>query len=146
MADTRHIRGLDALSKELQALGPDIAKKALRSATSGALTPTFKKIKMAAPVGSEPHRTFKGRLVAPGFLQRSLKRSSRFFPRTGKAIAKIKILPEAFYGGFYDVGVTGKFPKLDWFTKTFENDREAIEKRFSDLLRAKIKKLAGKKR
>ena len=135
------VKGLDQLSKELRKLGPDIGKKVLRSATSAALTPTFKKIKASAPVGSVPHKTFKGRLVGAGFLSRSLKRSSRFLPRQGKAIAKIKILPEAFYGAFYDVGVPGKFPKTGWFTGTFINDRRAIEKRFSDILSAKIKKL-----
>lgn len=143
MADLKYVKGLDELSKELRKLGPDIGKKALRSATAGALTPTYKKIKMKAPVGDEAHRTHKGRLVAPGFLKRSLSRSSRFFPRMGKAVAKIKINAEAFYGGFYDVGVPGKFKRLEWFTKTFESDREAIEKKFSDLLRAKIKKLTS---
>jgi hypothetical protein len=135
------VKGLDELSKELRKLGPDIGRKLLRSSTSGALTPTFKKIKASAPVGGTPHRTFKGRLVSGGFLSRSLKRSSRFLPRKGRAIAKIKILPEAFYGAFYDVGVPGKFPKTGWFTGTFINDRRAIEKRFSDILKAKIKKL-----
>jgi len=46
------VKGLDQLSKELRKLGPDIGKKVLRSATSAALTPTFKKIKASAPVGS----------------------------------------------------------------------------------------------
>jgi len=135
------VKGLDQLSKELRLLGPAIGKKLLRGATSGALTPTFKKIKVAAPVGGKPHRTFKGRLVSGGFLARSLKRSSRFDQRKGRAVAKIKILPEAFYGAFYDVGVTGKFEKTGWFTGTFIGDRAAIEKRFSDILSAKIKKL-----
>jgi len=138
---SNRVKGLDQLSKELRKLGPDIGKKVLRSATSGALTPTFKKIKMAAPIGGTSHRTFKGRLVGGGFLSRSIKRSSRFFPRKGKAIAKIKILPEAFYGAYYDVGVAGKFAKTGWFTGTFIGDRAAIEKRFSDILSAKIKKL-----
>ena len=126
------VKGLDQLSKELRKLGPDIGKKVLRSATSAALTPTFKKIKASAPVGGTPHRTFKGRLVGGGFLSRSLKRSSRFLPRPGKAIAKIKILPAAFYGAFYDVGVPGKFPKTAWFTGTFLNDVRPIKNRVSE--------------
>lgn len=138
---TNRVIGLDQLSKELSKLGPDIGRKVLRSATSGALSPTFKKIKAAAPIGGAAHRTFKGRLVSGGFLSRSIKRSSRFFPRKGKAVAKIKILPEAFYGAFYDVGVSGKFEKRNWFTGLFISDRGSIEKRFSDIMKAKIKKL-----
>lgn len=139
MADTSHVIGLNKLSKELEKLGHDIGKKVLRSAVSSALTPTFKKIKMGVPVGSKAHRTYKGRLVAPGFLKRNLKRSSRY--KNGRAIAKIKTNPEAFYGvTFLDEG-TSKISARHWFARKFETDRRAIESRFAKILRDKIKKL-----
>jgi len=131
--------GLNELSKELAKLGEKIGKKALRSAVSGALTPTFKRIKMGAPVGSKAHRTYKGRLVAPGFLSRNIKRSSRY--KRGRATAKIKTAPEAFYGvTFLDEG-TSKISARHWFARKFENDRRNIEQRFAVILKQKIKKL-----
>ena len=145
MSEFKNIKGLDQLSKELHKIGAEVGKRAMRSAVNKAMTPTFKKVKMKAPVGSASHRVSRrsgqpGRLVGPGFLSRSIKKSSRFFPRKGRAIAKIKILPEAFYGAYYDVGVSGKFTASHWFTGTFISDRKEIEAIFQQVLRAYIKK------
>ena len=128
MSEFSNIKGLNKLSKQLSSIGPEIGKRAMRSAPLGDRSHTVSK-----------RRGQKGRLVSPGFLSRNIKKSSRFFPRKGKAVAKIKILPEAFYGAFYDVGA-GKFRKTGWFTGTFISDRKQIEGIFQQVLKAYIKK------
>lgn len=141
MAEFEHIIGLEKLSKELDQLAPNIAKKVLRGATAAALKPTFKLIKLGAPVGSKPHKTYKGNWVGAGFLSRNIKLSSSF--RKGRAIAKVKTTPEAFYGvTFLDEG-TGKISARHWFARKFEKDRRAIEGRFGSILRDKIRKLTA---
>ena len=135
-----YIKGLDKLSKELHELTPKIARKILRQSVSVALTPTLKSVKLKAPVGHLAHRTYKGRLVAPGFLSRNIKKSTKFYPKTGRAIARISVVPEAWYGMFYDTGFNSKFDQTEWMTETFISDRRAIEMRFEQALAARLEK------
>lgn len=141
MADN-YVKGLNELSKELRALGPDLARKGLRNATRAAMVPTHKKIKAAAPVGTRAHRTYKGRLVAPGFLSRNIKLSTRFNKYKGSATAKIKIHKEAFYGAvFLDEGIPGKISPRHFFLRKFNQDAEKIVREFEKQIDKQIKKL-----
>lgn len=132
------IEGLKELSKQLEKLGKELGTKTLRNATRSALAPTHRKIKALTPVGKRAHRTYKGRLVAPGFLKRSIKlRSSS---RKGRVSASIAANPEAFYGMFLVIG-TKKIPAKDFFFRTFANDRPRIEAELVKNLRKRINKI-----
>ena len=96
MKDTVHVKGLRELEKKLAKLGQQNAGKALRQAAMNATTPGLKAAKREAPIGKQMHRTYKGRLVAPGFLRRSIVRRSSY--RNGWARVIVGVRKEAFYG------------------------------------------------
>ncbi|WP_186297664.1 HK97 gp10 family phage protein [Sedimenticola selenatireducens] len=90
------VKGLRELQNKLATLGPKLAGRVLRQATMNATTPAMKTMREAAPKGKQAHRTYKGNLVAPGFLSRSIKRKSSY--KNGKARVIIGVKKEAFYG------------------------------------------------
>ena len=141
------LEGLDELSKKLSALGK-AAGKTLRSATMKATTPVQREMRNKIPIGKEAHRTYKGRLVAPGFARRSLRRSSRF--RNGSASIRLGIRREAFYAvNFVDQGIyvtkrKGKSIKpyrikpSNWFKGIFVSNRKKMEDEISRQLQITI--------
>lgn len=139
LSDSRHVSGLKELSDKLGELDRQLAAKTLRQSVRNATTPAVRAMKLAVPTGEVAHRTYRKRLVAPGFLKRSVRVIS--FIRNGKAVALIGVRREAFYGvQFVDKGT--KFMQAKpWFKSVFENARDEIEKRLADQLRAKIAKL-----
>ena len=99
------LQGLKELNAKLARLGAKTGAKVLRSAALKATTPVMRAMRAKIPVGTEAHRTHKGRLVAPGFLKRSLRRKTRLFRRTGTAVVTLGVRSEAFYGPqFLDQG------------------------------------------
>ena len=97
-----------------------------------------KEIASAAPVGKKEHRTHKGRLVAPGFLKRSVVQRSSL--KKDKAIVIIGVKAEAYYGvQFLDRG-TKNIKARNWFKKRFILNVPAIEQNLKTQLRAKILK------
>lgn len=136
------LEGIAELTKKLNELGSTMAAKNLRQATTSATLPAFKNIKMAAPVGSVEHRTYKGNLVSPGFLSRSIRRSSFIDRRKGKAVTLIGVRREAFYGiNFLDSG-TKNIPATHWFRRAFIEKRSEMESRLKAVLKKKIAKVA----
>jgi HK97 gp10 family phage protein len=137
---TGNVVGLKELSDKLTRLETATAIKALRSAAFAATTLTKKKMEAAAPKGKKVHRTYKGRLVAPGFLSRSVIRKTRVDKRTGKVSVSIGVKREAFYGvTFFDKGA-GKLKAHHWFKKVFEKDAPKIINTFKQKLAARIKR------
>src|SRR6185295_11910097 len=98
MNDTRHITGLKALSSQLSELGAAAGGKALRAAALQATQPLIEQLRSSVPKGHKPHKTYKGRLVAPGFLSRSLKRVTRISKDRRTVRVMIGVKREAFYG------------------------------------------------
>ena len=165
------VEGLNELSRKLAKLGPSLAGRELRKSAMYATTTVVKEMKQAAPRGKEPHRTYKGRLVSPGFLSRSVKRKSSY--RNGKATVTIGVKKEAFYGVMFvekgtkphvipkkrsngawrrnglsfggrvvkSVNHPGASPK-PWFKKTFVSGKMKMLDRFKDRLIYNIKKAA----
>jgi len=138
MAD---LEGFQELSKKLSELGQGLGGKTLRQSAMNATTATVKKIKESLPVGEHPHKTHKGRLVAPGFASRSVARKSKLSTDKKTVYVYIGVKPEAFYAvAFLELG-TRYIPANPVFTNTFEGDKDAILNRFSDQLKKKIEKV-----
>lgn len=157
------VRGLAELSRKLNSLPAKIAGRVLRQATMNATTPALKEMKRAAPKGKRAHRTYKGNLVAPGFLSRSIKRKSRL--KGGKARVEIGVKKEAFYGVlFVEKGTRAhRIPKKGerrmafggrvyshvnhpgarakpWFKRSFIKNEKVMLTRLRDHLRVKIER------
>lgn len=138
------IEGLKELSRKLVAIGAVAGGKVLRASAFAATTPAFQAIKAGAPVGKKIHRTFKGRLVAPGFLKRSMRRRSKL--RKGRAIVTIGVDSEAFYGvSFVDQGTKNQ-DATPWFERRFVSFRRNMVDRLADGMRKKIIKIAKRPR
>ena len=135
---TGEVKGMAELSRKLAKLGKELGEKTLRQAAMGATTSVFKEMKAAIPVGKVAHRTHKGRLVAPGFAKRNIKRRSRV--KKGRATVTIGVADEAFYAvQFVDRG-TKKMTARNWFKKRFILATPDMERKFAALLRAKTLK------
>lgn len=97
------LHGLAELSKKLKKIDEQTSRKILTAATGQATTPIVRQMRANAPVGTTAHRTYKKRLVAPGFGRRSITKSTKINNTTGSAETVIGVRREAFYLiQFYD--------------------------------------------
>ena len=136
-----HVQGLKELQAKLQDMESKTSQKALRSALMQSATPMVRKLRAVAPVGTRDHRTYKGRLVAPGFLRRSVGKASKLVRAKNSTIAVvfIGVKKEAYYGPqFLDKGT--KFIKgMHWFKHTFDTGSGNILSNFRSKLAAKLR-------
>lgn len=160
------IEGIAELSKKLNELSAQMEAKAIRSAVLQATNPALQKMKLAVPVGSKAHKTYKGRLVAPGFLKRNIKRKSYIDKKTGSIGVVFGVAHEAFYGvvfldrdGGYSIKkkapgeksyhrktaiTVGHVRGRPWFKKNFINSSKTMIERFKESLAKKINKITQK--
>lgn len=139
------IEGLKELSDKLVQMDKKMGLKTLRQAVMSASLPAFREAKLRAPIGEEPHRTFKGNLVSPGFTSRNIKRRSKVDRRRGTATVAIGPINEAFYATqFVELG-TKYIEEYPWLTSAFESKESAMTDRLRDVLRKKILQAAQKK-
>jgi hypothetical protein len=153
MAEQLYVQGLKELEIKLSKLEQKLAAKTLKSAMTYAVSPVKRQMKMAAPVGKEPHRSYKkiaggkGRLLPPGFLKKSIKHITRVDKRRGTISAFIGVKSEAFYGvQFLDVRdykvQTKPLPHTPWFKTVFEANAQTMVDRFRYKLREKVEAAA----
>lgn len=157
MPDDSGLHGYKELSRKLSQLGQKVGGKVLRGAMFRSTTPVIKIMRAAAPVGRNAHRTYKGRLVAPGFLRRSMKRVSRVH-RSGVSV-RIGVRREAFYGiqfldqrpgrTPYRISKRGKkgirpysLSARPWFSSVFERESSRITKDVGRFVGSAIERLA----
>lgn len=154
MAD---IKGARELSLKLSEMGKAAGGKALRSAVMSASLPALRAAQQAAPVGNPPYqtsdgrsvdpypkRTYKGRLVTPGFASRNIRRVSRL--SSDRTVATVKIGPrsEAFYAvQFIELG-TSKIAKRPWLEPSFRQSIPQVNEKLKERLKALIDKAAKK--
>lgn len=139
------LEGVAQLSRQLDALGKLEDGKAIRTAVKAGMTPAFKAAQQNIPIGTVAHRTYKGRLVAPGFAKRSLRLVTTLSSDKQKATAIIGVLGEAFYAiQFVEMG-TSKMAAQPWLRPSFYNTREEQESALADSLKRTIEKLARTK-
>lgn len=151
--DTKQLTGFDDLFKNLAELDQSTSNKVLRSAAMSSTTAVVRKLRAKAPKGSRAHRTYKGRLVAPGFLSRNIRRRSFISRRNGTANVELGVSKEAFYGLFYDQGFKrgkggsgAQVAGSRWLSDTFTDSRGEIEISLVEQLRKRIDKIRAKNR
>ena len=140
-SDDLHVNGLKELQARLSAMESKTSQKALRSALMQSATPMVRKLRAAAPVGTRAHKTYRGRLVAPGFLRRSVAKSSKLIRSANSTVAVvfIGVKKEAYYGvQFLDRG-TKYIRKIPWFESTFDAGAGGIVSSFRDKLASKLR-------
>ncbi len=98
--------GAKELTQKLNKLDNSLRVKSFRSVLFKATTPVVQQMKAKMPVGTEAHRTYRKRLVSPGFSKRSIRRlTGKKYLNQGKLSIAIGVRAEAFYAvRFYDQG------------------------------------------
>lgn len=136
------VKGLRELDAKLAALGVAAGEKVMRQALRAAMRPVLEAAKTAAPEGTELHRTYRGRLVAPGFGKRSVRLVIAKPGRDGKFRAALGVRREAFYMlQFVELG-TSKMAAQPWLTPAFEAEVPATTERMAAELKKRIERAA----
>lgn len=114
------LEGSADLVKKLRALKGVAATKVLRSVVRAGIRPAQKRAVELIPQGSRAHRTYKGRLVGPGFASRNTRVVTRATP-TG-ASAALGVRREAFYAVQFVERRLGKsqYTGREWLQPAFE--------------------------
>jgi hypothetical protein len=140
----------------IQEVKTQITTANLRAALNYAIDPAYRMAKQLAPKGSRMHKTHKGRMVAPGFLSRSITKNTKAARDKKGAAAIMKLKGEAFYGAFVAGGYrAGRRQKKSgggstnmgrmvagrpFMKPAVDRNQEAMATRFNDKLTAVLKK------
>jgi HK97 gp10 family phage protein len=135
------LAGSADLIKKLQALGAldngNIMLGALRAGMKEALKLAQNKI----PVGTRMHRTYQGRLVAPGFGKRNLRIVTTRKTDSGLPAALLGVRKEAYYETqFLELG-TSKMRAQPWLRSAFYNSQDAQKRAIVAYLQKRLEKL-----
>lgn len=134
------LEGVDVLMRRLEALKRLDDGRAIRAAVTAGIKPARERAKGLIPVGVDAHRTYKGRLVAPGFAQRSIGTRTRLSKDKQKATASLGVAREAFYAvNFVEIG-TAKMPARPWLRPALESTQSQAEGAIADSLRRTVKR------
>ena len=138
------LEGFADLQRQLTALGAAAGGRVLRSALMSASLPALRNIQAAAPTGSKAHRTYMGRLVAPGFLKRNIRRKSLLSRDRSHARVLIGPASEAFYAQFIEFGKAG-YSASPFIIPAFRNSQDQMIAKLRDRLGILIQRAARKK-
>lgn len=100
------LAGIKELNLKLSRLERKVGVRVLTSALQKATTPVRRQMRHAIPKGTEPHRTYRGVLVSPGFAKRSIKRvTGKKYLSKGRLSIAMGVRAQAFYAiNFIDRG------------------------------------------
>lgn len=169
---TDEVVGLKELSEKLSKLGKIVGGKFLRGSAMSATLPALKKAKALIPKGTEPHKTYKGRLVGGGFASRNIIRKSYINKDKTTATVWLGVKQEAFYAVSFielgwqpgkrskswkqkarrsagstlgnDTSRKDKIPADPWLEPAFNKTQKQMVERLKNTLRKKIEKEAKK--
>lgn len=149
---TEEVIGMRELQLKLAKLGPAAGGKALRNSAASAMLPALRAAKSRAPVGTEPHKTYKGETVFPGHTSRSVRRRSVLSRDKTTAWAQVGVKSDAFYSlQFIERGWragpegsqnrTRQAPR-PWLEPAFDSTQQQILRRLKERLKKQIDKAA----
>lgn len=133
------IQGMKGELKRFKRLERAGQARVMRSALNAALTPVLKATRRAAPKGEEAHKTHKGRTVAPGFLSRNIKKSTKIGRDKRRVFGSVKPGPEAWYGSMKEFGGKKRdYKKEPWFYDAADKAEEQSADAYFDKLAERI--------
>jgi len=145
MAANSQILGLKELSKKLDKLSELDRGKVIRSGANAAAALVVRKARENVPTGSIPHKTYKGRLVSPGFLSRSIKKTAKLSRDRQSIFVSIGVKSEAFYGlNFVELGTSRQSPR-PWLRPALESSKTQAIAIMREKILANIEKIASKR-
>lgn len=142
---TATLEGTRELSRQLAELGKATSGRVLKAAVGEAMLPTFRQALSTVPVGTRPHRTYKGRMVEPGFAQQNLRLKTWVSRDKSAAAAMVGVAPEAYYVlQFIELG-TSRIPAAPWLTPAFESNKDAGVRIIAQEMRTRIERIARRR-
>ncbi len=129
----------------VKALGALEDGKVLRKVVRAAFKPTYQAALVAIPVGTVMHRTYRGRIVAPGFAKSTLKLKTSVSKDKQMARATIGVGAEAFYVMQF-VELFGQYgqPPRPWLRPVFYGHRGEQQALLASGLKKEILRIAAK--
>ena len=136
--------GFEALARRFRKLEIKTQGKMLGQVANFSMTPVVKAAKRNAPVGKVAHKTHKGKLVAPGYAKRTIKKRMIKWKDGNGVNIIVGPAKDAYYlTQFVEIG-TFKQPRQDWLLKSYRQTKNIVEQRFSDRLGKKIEQQAAR--
>lgn len=138
------LEGVKEATDAINELGAKFAVKELKGTVLGALEDVEHKARARMPRGTVPHRTYRGRLVSPGFAISTLHIETGTRKRDGAVWAALGVGREAFYEvQFQELG-TRFHPAQPWLRPSFEESQDAMLAKIAAELRERAKNAAAK--
>lgn len=139
------LEGVAELTAKLTDLGVKVAAKELRGSVKAALKVVLVKARASIPIGTEPHKTYRGQLVSPGFAARSLAIKTSLNKRTGTVTARLGVSKDAYYAlQFVELG-TAKMPARPWLLPAFVSSEDAMLQGLAAEMRKRVERIAAKR-
>lgn len=134
------LEGVAELTAQLNAIGKGFAAKSLRGTVKEALEVAEHKARANMPQGTEPHKTYRGRLVAPGYALTTLHIETSLNKQTGAAVARLGVGREAFYAvQFVELG-TAHTPAQPWLRPAFLESEDEMLRQIGTSMKERIEK------
>lgn len=119
MADELALQGVAQLVVKLRELGAMEDGKIIQGAVRAGMRPALVSARQKIPVGTIAHRTYKGRLVAPGFAKRSLRIVAVLSKDKQQATALLGPSKEGYYATQFLERGTFKMKAQPWLRPAF---------------------------
>ena len=139
------LQGVKALTGKITELGAKLAAKELRGVTKTAMQEAEHVARARIPQGTEPHYTYKGRLVSAGYALSTLHIETYVDKKTGSAVALLGVGREAFYAALFVELGTSKMQARPWLQPSFEQSKDPMLRALADDLRARVERIARKR-
>ena len=136
---TKEVIGVEALKKKLDGIKEELHPKLVAQSVRASMVPMMKQARQNAPQGKDVHRTYKGRLVAPGFLKRNIKLRKMKFKDKTKVGYSLAARKEAFYGKIIEQGFRDVSAK-PWLGEAYNSTKSQVESNFRRALLKRIEK------
>jgi HK97 gp10 family phage protein len=137
--------GVAELTAQLTALGAQVAARELKGAVKDAIEPAEHLARQLIPVGTEPHKTYKGRIVAPGYALSTLHVETKVDKSKGTATASLGVGKEAFYATIFVELGTSKKGAQPWLRPAFEQSQSPMLQSLAGELRRRVNKIARRR-
>lgn len=155
---TETVQGLREFGRKLDKLGTALRGKSLRSAAFTGMLPALKEAKAAVPIATPPYgpyknrwgakldpyprKTYKGRLVLPGFTSRNVIRRSFLSKDKRSVTVRVGVKREAFYALSFIEWGTSRYPARPWLEPSFRRSKDSVLSRFSSRAKKLIENAA----
>ncbi len=140
----KQLHGFDELERKFRALPGKVQKKALRNAATLAVNPLLQAAKAAAPVSTRGYlvKSYKGKLLAPGYASRSVRKKVKLYQGGRFAKAMIGVLPEAYYALQFVERGTSYQERKPWLEPAYRRTQGEVLSRFQQFMRKRVEESA----